>query len=532
MGEEQLRAKEPANPAEGETVRKTFVDKAYEAFVKASKEVATVEGRKIDLIELLMLGNIAKEAFQKSDSIKHFLEREDVQKALEQLDVMMPFMQMLADDFPDDSPLWDFPMHIMTHSVQAYIDLKKLQGAGEDTTEAQRKPFLAFIKAYVDECQAIEKVDPKDLYTSNVHGRILTVLSKKGLLQAVGNDEIIAAAEKAKALEGYFFLPNSEINQLVKQTLNSPGNVANVKKGVITVQPSLISQDISITYRGSETMATIELARTKELFKSRVRNGAKIYNFFLQKINEQGGRETTTFLLQELVDNGLYANKDTAYRGLKTVANKMMSMHIEGTRKEYGKEKPKETRYRKAVLLSEVDVSYNACAVILPPIIRCNMKYITILPTWAYTLSENAFMLLDYVYYLARQNAQRITDEGSFKITLEAVRAHLGLPTPAGAGTDPKRLIIDPIEKAVEDIEDGRNGTDVYITPVYNPEYKNVHEYLAGHLEIKLDGNAAVYMGRIAGRRKKKTAEAAKRTEKAKLKPEQDKTKQLQKAEK
>lgn len=328
----------------------------------------------------------------------------------------------------------------------------------------------------------------------------------------------ISIADKINPLGNYIFLPNNSIHQLIKQTLNSPQKVAAVKKGIISTQRNTITEDISITYNGQDgSIVTIELARAKELFKGRVRGGAKMYNFFLQKTNEQYRQEKTTFLLQELVDLGIYANKDSAYRGIKTITDKMMNMYIEGIMIEYEAGKKKERRNIKAALIAQRDISYTACHISLPPIIRENTKYITILPEWNYRLSENGFMLLDYIYFLARQNTEKIKKEHRFTISLEAIRVHLGLPTPEKAGKDPKRLILEPIEKAIEDIEDQRDGTDIKITPAYNPDYKNIHEYLQGYIEIQLDNNAEAYMFKIAKDKEKELKQIEKRKEKARL---------------
>lgn len=328
----------------------------------------------------------------------------------------------------------------------------------------------------------------------------------------------ISIADKINPLGNYIFLPNNSIHQLIKQTLNSPQKVAAVKKGIISTQRNTITEDISITYNGQDgSIVTIELARAKELFKGRVRGGAKMYNFFLQKTNEQYRQEKTTFLLQELVDLGIYANKDSAYRGIKTITDKMMNMHIEGMMIEYEGGKKKERRNIKAALIAQRDISYTACHISLPPIIRENTKYITILPEWNYRLSENGFMLLDYIYFLARQNAEKIKKEHIFTISLEAIRVRLGLPTPEKAGKDPKRLILEPIEKAIEDIEDQRDGTDIKITPVYNPDYKNIHEYLQGYIKIQLDNKAEAYMFKIAKDKEKELKQIEKRKEKARL---------------
>jgi len=328
----------------------------------------------------------------------------------------------------------------------------------------------------------------------------------------------ISIADKINPLGNYIYLPNNSIHQLIKQTLNSPQKVAAVKKGIISTQRNTITEDISITYNGQDgSIVTIELARAKELFKDRVRGGAKMYNFFLQKTNEQYRQEKTTFLLQELVDLGIYANKDSAYRGIKTITDKMMNMHIEGMMIEYEGGKKKERRNIKAALIAQRDISYTACHISLPPIIRENTKYITILPEWNYRLSENGFMLLDYIYFLARQNAEKIKKEHIFTISLEAIRVRLGLPTPEKAGKDPKRLILEPIEKAIEDIEDQRDGTDIKITPVYNPDYKNIHEYLQGYIKIQLDKKAEAYMFKIAKDKEKELKQIEKRKEKARL---------------
>ena len=330
----------------------------------------------------------------------------------------------------------------------------------------------------------------------------------------------IAKRPEPETLDGYIHLANSVINQLVKQTLNDPQNVTSTRKGMITTQPDLVNKDTSITFSGNDgTVVTIELARAKELFKERVRGGAKMYNFFLQKSNEQNGRETTTFLLQELVDSGLYANKDSAYKGIQKITDKMMSMYIEGTQTIYDGGKRKQTRNAKAVIVAQREISYNSCSISLPPIIRNNAKYITILPIWAYSLSENGFMLLDYIYYLARQNTSKIKDNHRFTIGLEAVIAHLGIPTPDKARANPGRLIMEPIEAAIENIE-GKSKGEIMITPIYNNsgDYANVHEFLKGYLEIKLEERAENYMIEIARKQERKLKNAAKKQEQAALK--------------
>ena len=127
-------------------------------------------------------------------------------------------------------------------------------------------------------------------------------------------------------------------------------------------------------------------------------------------------------------------------------------------------------------------------------------------------------MLVDYIYYLARQNTSKIKNNHLFTIGLEAVIAHLGIPTPDKARANPGRLIMEPIEAAIEDIE-GKSKGEIMITPIYNNgDYANVHEFLKGYLQIKLEERAENYMIEIAKRQANRLKATAKRREQAALK--------------
>jgi hypothetical protein len=159
----------------------------------------------------------------------------------------------------------------------------------------------------------------------------------------------------------------------------------------------------------------------------------------------------------------------------------------------------KERGWKSVALAYKPTVTFNNCSVILPDIIRETAHYFTILPTWSYKLkSDNAVMLLDYIYYLARQRTADIREKGHFTISLEGIRARLGLPTPQEVKESHARqytlYIINPIEAAITAIEDGQEGDDLKITPIYDAAYKNVHEYLDGYLEITMTGETRAYM--------------------------------------
>lgn len=439
----------------------------------------------------------------------------DIQKATGCNAETMAFI--VSDLIPDICETGYVLYHPQEVEQQTAARQKKLDEI-KDFTQQVNEPledeaFNAY-QAHIEELFFALQQETKE-YASRIYKASKARSITEQILSRIFPEQKIAIrrdiAERHSLVDGYTHLPNNAIHQLVKQTLNNPQNVSALRKGTISIQPNLLTKDISITYNANDgTIATIELSRTKELFKERVRGGAKLYNFFLSKINEQSGAEITTFSLQDLVDSGLYANKDSAYKGVKKITDKMMSMSIEGTQTIYEGKKKKQIRNTKAVILSQRVLSYNFCSVSLPPIIRSNTKFITILPVWAYSLTENGYLLLDYIYYLARQNAKSIRDNHAFNISMEAVRTHLGLPTPDKAGANPGRLIIEPIEAAVVDIEDKNQG-EIMITPTYSGgDYNNVHEFLNGYLQVQLEEKAEAYMIEIEKRREKKLKSAGK----------------------
>lgn len=319
----------------------------------------------------------------------------------------------------------------------------------------------------------------------------------------------LATIKSKPTIEGeYRPKPNNATTLLVSKALNNPARIGSTKQGQIEQLQDYLTKDTIVTYKSKDATLTLTLERTRELFLKRIQNGAKVFNFLLQKLNEQNMGEITTFQLQELVDAGIYANKESAYKGLKKVTDKMMSIYIEGSVTKYEGRKKQEVSNAKAVLVSQRDISFNQCKISLPPIIREATFYITLLPTWSYRLNENSFMLLDYIFYLARQNASKIIKDGHFNIKLESIRIHLGLPTPEEAGKDPKRLIFEPIEKAIEEIEDARKDTNIKITPYYDHNYKHISEYLDGYIQIELDQQAYDYMNQISQRQEKKYKES------------------------
>ena len=294
-------------------------------------------------------------------------------------------------------------------------------------------------------------------------------------------------------------IPTTALTNLLKQFLNNPQRLESSRRNRITIEEHYFTKDAIITYKSPDAEYTLTINQIKDLFAKRVQNGAKVFNFLLQKLNEQNYVENTEFLLSELVDLGIYANTNSAYKGLKSVLSKMMKIHVKGTVLAYEGRKRKEIGYVEAPVIAGQKVTFNKCIAVLPSIIRDYTPFITILPRWGYALqSENAYILLDYIYYLARQNTDKIRKRGYFTIKLDTIRQHLGLPSPEEVkdnhGSDYNKLIAKPIEDAIAAIEKKQEGNEFKITPVYSIDCKNIHEYLDGYFEIRMSGTSFNYM--------------------------------------
>lgn len=121
-------------------------------------------------------------------------------------------------------------------------------------------------------------------------------------------------------------------------------------------------------------------------------------------------------------------------------------------------------------------------------------QYFTILPRYYFRLPNRASDLLYYIFYLARQHTKDIEERGYFTISFRAIQHRLQLPSEVG-NNNPDRTIKQPIEEAIEQIEDGHSGLygneDFSLLPVYD-EYAPIASFLDnGYLRVELKGSFA-----------------------------------------
>ena len=269
-------------------------------------------------------------------------------------------------------------------------------------------------------------------------------------------------------------------------------------------------------------LITLELSDIDKL-KGTNKTISKLFAFSLVKLNEQaeqGGqltRNTIEFSLQELVDRGFYSNTVNARAGVKKAFEVLTNMKVSGTIAK-GKKKNIE-QAELAVLFTYCRIKKNVVTVDLNSRINWEMltQFYTILPKWAFSLPVKPWDLLYYVFYLARQNLDKISKQGYFTISFQAIHSRLVLPE-AEYTKNPQRDIKEVIERAITEIEERAHTPELQFIPRYN-EKDNIKEYLSnGYLEVHFSGAYAAAFLDLYKRNTKRLEQAEKKKEQRKEK--------------
>lgn len=308
-------------------------------------------------------------------------------------------------------------------------------------------------------------------------------------------------------------LPTSPMLHLTNQAINAFGAGRPIKAnrntdiGYVEKTPEMWS----ITSENKTSKLTLSIDNIG-LLKTNNKGLKKCFAFVLVQCNDQHYASEIGFPLQAMVDNGMYSSISNARRGFKDNIEKIMAMTFKGTSKKGRtviEEQGGKLIYHYEIKKNYVTLSFNE---------KINVsfmaQYFTLLPKFSFALSNNAFSLLEYIFFLARQNTRTIKERGSFNIGLRAVRDYLNLPHEDDT-KDHTKLIRNPIETAIEQIEEANNNASFTITPVYNEDSRNIREWLDGYLQIGLREEFAETFIKIADDTEKRVEASKKRREKA-----------------
>ena len=172
----------------------------------------------------------------------------------------------------------------------------------------------------------------------------------------------------------------------------------------------------------------VEIDQADKYLRKTNKTFTKILLFALQKMTAQNNPLEVGFSLQELVDLGMYYDTSTARRAVKEFFSQQKLTTLSGTVKK-GRKTVKEEggilfyhyKINNGFVTLSVNENFNLDFI---------ANYFTVFPRFAYALSNNAFSLVRYIFFLARQNTQAIKEKGTFTIKLDLIRENLGLPAP------------------------------------------------------------------------------------------------------
>lgn len=337
-------------------------------------------------------------------------------------------------------------------------------------------------------------------------------------------EEIVLAG----TLAPYSQMPNALAFSFVSRFLNNRKIQEKPHSGEsITLEPGDTENEIKIILETPNSVSTLTISDCLQFFDApadkKVKRGTmdgvkRVWRYVLQQLmNQTHGREmpeTILINLQDMVDIGMYANVDNAYRGIETMIQKMGLLHIsQNFQVTETDQDGKRTRSKKNkggfLFYGSTRSGYHANVGVnrMFGFEYYKQQYTYFPSAWAYKLAGVPFSLTEYVFSMMRQRAQELRDKGKFKITLETLQAQLGIKSVDDVRNNHGRkfttYIKDPIIKAVNEVnaaakkDKSINGKFKIVLKV--PTTNDIDVWLSkGYIEVSANGEYTDYLTPIA----------------------------------
>lgn len=308
--------------------------------------------------------------------------------------------------------------------------------------------------------------------------------------------------EESTPLRKFYKVPTSPATNLITEVLGAGKRLAELPSRKSAVNHS-VKYDLKtsgkkklVTAESASASVAVEITDLEKLRKP----AKKLLQLSLIKANEQAlhkGQLTKDYInisIQELLELELYTTPQSARTGLKTGAEALYSISINGYLKRGGKKKV-EQEVKERLFTGIHRNGRGDYRLFLNSRINWGLlaSYYTSLPSYYFKLPDKASDLLFYIFYLARQNTSLLAEQGYFTISFRAIQERLFLPSEKKT-KDPQRDIKDIIERAVTEIEDSHraeyNNTELQLELI--GEDKPIASYLdKGYLKVYLSGSFA-----------------------------------------
>ena len=269
--------------------------------------------------------------------------------------------------------------------------------------------------------------------------------------------------------------------------LTGTGKKKNDRHKAVALRPLENGFEYEQTKKGSTVTVRI-------INKDTVKSAAtiKMLIFILSKATQQNFNPTCIFSLKELVNLNWYSSISNARAGVEQLLPGVQSLQI-GAKLKKGK---RYINQDNAVLFPYYRITNNIVEVDL------NDKFdfaslcyqYAIVPAWAFSLNNNAFYLVYYIF--TRFRAER---SNTLNLKLSLIRDQMALPTreeykKSGKKFKPERYVKEPITKVIDEIEaaiEQKQIDNITIKKHYVVDAKSIEEWLNGFIEVEIIGDYA-----------------------------------------
>lgn len=351
--------------------------------------------------------------------------------------------------------------------------------------------------------------------------------TQKAAIEKSGVCAVVEAPKSAADDEEELYpIPHTMLMTTMHKLLNSPRHIEGGKNSVLQkrIEDEVLAPHItSIIYNNSKYEGEsfkLKVPDFDTLFSRSVKNGSKVFDIIMREIQQANMAETVKIPLNRFVGEGLYSNEKHAREGITNICEKLIRTISSGEVWGIEDGKRRKKAFAEAVVVSSYAITNSELVISLSEIWRQQAPYFTMLPEFALELEDNGYTLLRYIMERARQMLTKPTPTpDKIVIAFEAIRIRLGLPSPEEVPRKISEKIREPIERAVEAIENKQLEKGYQIVSVeerHKQDPKTAREWLEGDLIVKVAPDVVARLETIKANRQKALSSGKKNAAKPK----------------
>lgn len=187
---------------------------------------------------------------------------------------------------------------------------------------------------------------------------------------------------------------------------------------------------------------------------------------------------------QELVDIGIYNSKEIVTKAIKRYRPMFLQLSVNIIQQGNNyKVSNQDIDVASNIFMNIVNKPTHILITINPFIWQHIEFYYTIIPNWAFKLSDRAFNLTYFISEQLRRNSKAIDEKGFYRITMETVCEKLNIPKKEECA-NPTKQIKNEIIKIVNEINSNQDYNDLLLEIEADGKSPSIDKFLKGYLKI------------------------------------------------